>query len=717
MRYADIQKRAAGKLTGRLEYTYCYYLEFDFSILKYILSRKKNGSKSKLTYSEAYIMLDTETSKDHATEYDKDGKAIPQENHLVCWTISIRAFHTNICTLRGSKPSELTHCLELIRNNIQADVCYIFIHNLPYDWQFIRRFMFQAFGYPKKQLNVKNHYPITIQFNNGLILRDSLILAGVSLERWSDNLNVEHKKAVGFWNYLTIRNQNTILTPEELTYIEFDTLAGVECLNKLADTLGDTLVSLPFTNTGIVRRHIRKIGRKNYAKKLFNDQKIELSEYDILEHVFHGGYTHANRNIVGWIRSNVQCYDFKSSYPFCMLTCKVPRESFIHFDRPFTPYEILQDDNNAYIFKLIGVNVRLRDPRYPMPALQFFKTVSSINATCDNGRILEADYIEIYLNEIDLKVIMNQYEFDGVQCVEVMGAFKDYIPKYFRDEVFNIFKEKCELEYEVKTLKTGDISMYNTKKAQLNSLYGMSVTRAIREEIREAYEDDKVNLRISGDYYIGYCDREKLFNKYLKDRNQILPYIWGVYVTSYAMLHLFELSECIDDINRHWLYSDTDSIYSDNWNMERLNRYNEAVKRELKVAGYGPVTVNEKTYHLGVADPDGFYDEFITQGAKRYAVTQGKKIKITVAGVPKKTGAACLRSLDDFTEGFIFYGQGTGKTTHTYIYNDIHIDGNGNEVADSIDLTDADYTLSSVVKMRFDELVIEEIYQDCFEDI
>lgn len=717
MKYADIEKRAARKLAGRLDYIYCYYLEFDFTILKYILSRKKNGSKSDTTYSESYIMLDTETSKDHPTEYDRDGKAIPQDNHIVCWTISIRAFHTNICTLRGSKPSELMHCLQLIRENIQADVCYIFVHNLPYDWQFIRRFMFNKFGFPKAQLNVKNHYPITIKFNNGMVLRDSLILAGVSLERWANNLNVEHKKAVGYWNYQTIRNQNTILSDEELHYIEFDTLSGVECLNKLADTLGDTVVSLPFTNTGIVRRHIRKIGRKCGAKRLFNKQLITFDEYNILECVFHGGYTHANRNIVGWLRYLVKCKDFKSSYPFCMITCKVPINSFVHFDRPFTPYEILQDKKNSYIFKLVGVNLRLRDPRYPMPVLQFSKCVSSINAICDNGRILEADYIEIYLNEIDLKVIMQQYDFDYAKCVEVMGARKGYMPKYFRDEVFNIFKEKCELEYEIKTLKKGDMSLYNTKKAQLNSLYGMCVTKAIKEEIKEFYEDDETSDHLSGDYYIGDCDREKLFDKYIKDRNQILPYIWGVYVTSYAMLHLFELSECIDDINKHWIYSDTDSIYSDNWNDEKLARYNEAVKRELIKAGYGAVKINDKEYWLGVAEDDGNYDEFITQGAKRYAVRQGKKIKITVAGVPKKTGAACLRSLDDFQEGFIFYGQGTGKTTHTYLYNDIYIDDQGNECADSIDLTDADYTLSSVVKMRFDELAIEEIYQDCFEDI
>ena len=85
--------------------------------------------------------------------------------------------------------------------------------------------------------------------------------------------------------------------------------------------------------------------------------------------------------------------------------------------------------------------------------------------------------------------------------------------------------------------------------------------------------------------------------------------------------------------------------------------------------------------------------------------------------MPKKYGAQCLRSIEDFKEGFIFYGQGTGKCTHTYIYNDIHIDSNGNEVGDSIDLTPADYTLSSVDMITFKDLFMEEITYDFYEDV
>lgn len=72
---------------------------------------------------------------------------------------------------------------------------------------------------------------------------------------------------------------------------------------------------------------------------------------------------------------------------------------------------------------------------------------------------------------------------------------------------------------------------------------------------------------------------------------------------------------------------------------------------------------------LGVFENDNNYDEFITQGAKKYAYVDSldKKIHITVAGVPKK-GAKALKSLADFKDNFIFDYQDTGK--NLLCYND-----------------------------------------------
>lgn len=715
MNIRQIEDRKFKKIKQYISYQYCYYLDYDFDILKYISARKKNGSHNDTTYNLAYIMLDTETSKSHPVEYDKKGQPVTQDNHIVCWSLSVRAFNINMCTLRGSTPSECMHCLKLLRKALTGDRVYIFVHNLSYDWQFLRRFFFRDFDLPVSQLNVKNHYPILIQFNNGLILRDSLILAGVSLDKWGSNLDIEHKKVKQCWNYDQIRDQSTELSDDELLYIEHDTLAGVECLNKLADSMNDTVISLPFTNTGIVRRHIRSIGKKNYAKTKFNKQLTTFNEQVILEKVYHGGFTHANRHILGWVREHVKCKDFKSSYPYCMLTCKVPSEKFYHFKGVMDPEKIIKDTNRSYIFKLIMVNPRLKDYDFPMPILQYYKCEAVINPVIDNGRILCADYVEIYLTEIDLRMIHELYDYDEAYCVDIMTAVNDYIPRWYRDEVFNIFKEKCELEYQIKVLKSGDISLYNLCKARLNSLYGMSVTKPIKPDIIEAYEDTD-SLK-SGDNYYSDEDLKEKFEKYNKNINNILPYVWGVYVTATAMYNLFELAKCIDDINSHWIYSDTDSIYSDNWNEAKLEQFNQSVKDELVRCGYGAVRVCDREYWLGIAEDDGNYDEFVTQGAKRYCTVKHGKLSITVAGVPKRAGACCLRSIDDFVEGFVFYGQGTGKNTHYYMYSDIYIDERGNECADSVDLLPADYTLSCVERIPLAEVDLEDVAITMYEEI
>ena len=90
---------------------------------------------------------------------------------------------------------------------------------------------------------------------------------------------------------------------------------------------------------------------------------------------------------------------------------------------------------------------------------------------------------------------------------------------------------------------------------------------------------------------------------------------------------------------------------------------------------------------LGLFEHDAHYEEFITQGAKKYAYTKWipkekakkdsniidekdgkvKVIEITVSGVPKK-GAKALKKLEDFKDDFIFKFEDTGK--NLLIYND-----------------------------------------------
>lgn len=561
--------------------------------------------------------------------------------------------------------------------------------------------MFAAWGTPEKALNVKPHYPILMIFNNGMIFKDSLILSQKSLEKWGRDLNIEHQKAIGYWDYGKIRNQGDPITRDELTYIEHDTLAGIECLQATMDALHKRIYSIPYTATGIIREETQKIGKEFQAHELFKKLTPSYDIYCFLEYAFHGGYVHANRYMINeLIEGNTVCYDFSSSYPYCILSNKFP----------MTPWEAWHDasvseiidsaDNYAFICKLILHDFKLKDPFNPMPVLQFSKMINPINCILDNGRVLQGTYCEIYLTSIDLKLVKEQYIAAHHICVDVYYSRLDYLPRWFTDLVYELYQNK---QY----LKGGDPTEYSLAKSKINSCYGMMVQKAISEDIEENYQTGEYSNKIHEAEDI-MQELTNLYHKYEVNRNKVLPYAWGIFVTSYAMFNLFQLGACAGV----WCYSDTDSCYGQDWDMDKLTAYNEGCKAKLLANNYGSVQKGNEEYWLGVATLDGEYTEFKMMGAKRYA---GRKkadgtIKITVAGVPKKGSEALCDDLNNFAPGFIFPGTTTGKNGHTYFYtDDIYVDDNGNETGDSIDLNPCDYLLDMVRIDNIEEVFGEEV--------
>lgn len=703
----ELHKVRSKWLHEHLKYKMCYYKKFSYEVLSNIMYSRRSGRGRNETWSDVIIMADTETSKKKA--------GVVGENHVVAWTISIRAFDMNFCTLYGTTPDEFTECLSMIRNNIAGDYIICFFHNLPYDYVFIRKFLYEKFGHPVKQLNIKPHYPLFISFENGLQIRDSLILAQRSLDKWAKDLGAEHQKATGCWDYEKLRNQHENFSAEELTYIEHDTLAGVECIDIMLSALKKQIWSLPYTATGIPREEVRKRGKENEAKALFDAICLDYDQYKKQEKLFHGGYTHANRHLIDTlIEGLVQCYDFTSSYPFVLLTRKYAMEKFSSLPDCNLERIVSCMEEEAYMFKLILIRPHLKNDFIPMPVLQVSKCVRCINPLTDNGRILSADYVEIYLNEIDGALILDQYNFEGNMCTEVECAHKDYLPRWFTDYIFELFTDKCHL-------KGKDPVLYALAKAKLNSLYGLCVQKSIKQMIDEDYQ--------TGDFSINTDeDEHELYDKYLKNKGNILLFSWGCWCTSYAMYNLFQLGKCIKreegETISHWIYSDTDSIYSDAWDTEKVKVYNEKCKDDLMKNGYGSVVVNGKEYWLGIAEHkelEDDYTQFKTQGAKRYCGRnkEDNLLHITVAGVPKKKGALCLDDdINNFTAGFIFPGTKTGKLTHTYFFVDhIYKDEHDNITGDSINLSPCDYLLDSTEVNTdwfhsFDEEVNFQVYEE-----
>ena len=282
-----------------------------------------------------------------------------------------------------------------------------------------------------------------------------------------------------------------------------------------------------------------------------------------------------------------------------------------------------------------------------------------------------------------------------------MRAEKQYLPRWFTDYVFECFQKK-------QLLKGGDPVQYSIAKATVNSLYGMTVQKPIKDDIVEIYETGE-------NKFLGLSKeaRENKYEKYVNSYNSVLPYFIGVWVTAYAFRNLFELGECAGT----WIYSDTDSVYGYDWDLDAVEKYNAKCRRLLTENGYGVVTAHGKDYWLGTAVSDESYSEFVALGSKRYAgrSCEDGKLHITVAGVPKNGAAQLNDDISNFRSGMIFQGKLTGKMMHSYIYvDDIYTDEDGNETGDSIDLNPADYLMDMTEK--FEEAFLDDIEVQVYDD-
>lgn len=452
------------------DYRRVYVDNFDFGICCFFPVDQARG-RDKTRLNEVFIMLDTETSKstkDRIIKTDNRETYAENPNYIVAWSCAINVFGINISTVYGNNPVQIVPFLEMLHENMKGNKTIFYIHNMSYDIMFLRKFFFKAWGFPKSQLNTKPHYPINIEFNNGICFRDSLILAQRSIEKWAVDMNVSDAKAIGKWDYEKIRNQDEEFTEDELDYIECDVLAGVECLNAMRKGLESSFAAFPFTNTGIIRNKAKTEGKPFRAhQKARNFYMNGFEVYKILTREYHGGYVHANRHINGIVINDPsECYDISSSYPFSLLTEKMPIERFIRLPMVIDENYIFSRMNEkAFLFRFRAWDVEMRDLMDPFPLLQLSKCELAVDAIIDNGRIREAKYIDIYLNEIDFATIKRCYSWGRCEIEEAYMAKKDYLPTWLRDLIYNLYKDKC-------MLKGGDPILYALRKSMLNSVYG-----------------------------------------------------------------------------------------------------------------------------------------------------------------------------------------------------------------------------------------------------
>ena len=314
--------------------------------------------------------------------------------------------------------------------------------------------------------------PIYFRMFDAFEFRCSYIQTNLSLKALTKQTGVKMKLSGQKFDYDKVRFPWTELTEFEEEYTTTDVESLVKAMKYRVQMGGDTLLTVPLTSTGYVRRECKASIKDQYLR--INEMKPYKGEngvriYKLLRACFRGGNTHANRFHVGTVCDDVYSYDIASSYPTQQLTKKFPMKPFKWLDGDMSIERIMMFIGLGYA--VVGeyhfTGIRLRNPKEPIPYISLARC-DAVDFQIDNGRILKAEYLEISLTEIDLEIILDTYTFDKMEVVQCMVAQKDYLPAEYRGVIQDYFNKKTKLKGD--DTEDGKY-MYTKAKNMLNSVY------------------------------------------------------------------------------------------------------------------------------------------------------------------------------------------------------------------------------------------------------
>lgn len=554
----------------------------------------------------------------------------------------------------------------------------IYVHNLGYEFQFMRKYMkWESVFATDERKPIK---AITI---DGIEFRDSYILSGYSLAKLADNLVNHHiKKLMGNLDYSLVRTSKTYLSDEELSYCNNDVEIVLDYINEQIAQYKD-ITKIPMTNTGRVRQFVRakclhystnhkkesNKGKVKRYRELMAISTLSLDEYTMCKKAFMGGFTHASMNWVNQTLYNVHSIDFTSSYPYVMLSEKFPMGKPKKVDLTNEELESnLDNDEIGYLLEITFYNIHSLNTYETY--LSESKCYNVEKPLVNNGRIFQAGKLTTTITDTDFTIIKACYKYDHYEITQAYKFYMQYLPFQILDSILELYEGKTTL----KGVKGKEVE-YLLKKGMLNSVYGMCVTDIIRSEIE--YSDGWKIEPPNAD------SMEEQIEKYNTSKQRFLYYPWGIWVTAYARHNLWTGILAIGD---DYIYSDTDSIKFFNYDKHKAfiddynkNCYNKLVKmcdfRKIDINRCKPKTIKGVEKLIGVFDYEGRYDIFKTLGAKRYMYYQDGDLHITVAGLSKQNGVKYLKKkygsieniFKNFNDKLYIPANETGKNTHTYI--------------------------------------------------
>lgn len=630
-----------------------------------------NGSKKrKVKYIDLVSAFDIETTRIHdytKAELDNarmSNESLPDNSVMYLWqwcfTWNISKDPENpIYKMYGiygrtwEEFRQFKHSITMFRRSNEKLVVYD--HNLSYEFQFLKGIC--GFG-DDDTFNIKPRQVLKATTGD-LEFRCSYKLTNMSLKKFAEQMHSPHQKLD--LDYNDKRFSYTHLEQDELDYGMNDVYCLAESVVIKMLNEGDNLYSIPLTSTGYVRRDVKQAMYDNpFSLMKVHNMMPSFEIYEELKEAFRGGNTHANRYYAGKLISGViHSADRSSSYPAVICNSKFPMGTF----SPVCDIELnnvidlITRRDLALLTRVRIYGLRLSDEKWGCPYLSLSKVRGIVNPVLDNGRILSADYLETTITDVDLFILLDEYDFDSIELFDAYTAPYGKIPQPIIDKVIEYYRNKTSLK-GVKDMEY----FYLKNKNLLNSIYGMMVQDLVKELIKF------IDALKSGDKGKYVVDTSKTKQELLEaaESKGFLNYAWGIWVTSWAR---YELERGIKKAGAGFIYCDTDSVKyigEVDWN----DYNNEKITESMKSGSHATDPKGQEHY-MGVFEAEHDMDEFITLGAKKYAYhlvepdEKGNSYFITVAGVGKKTGVSQLIQdakekgitdpLELFKEGYVFH--------------------------------------------------------------
>ena len=645
-----------------------FIAEFDFDSIPTLTAPRGNPrGRQKTLYKDVICTFDIETTR--VPDLD--------QSFMYIWQMCIGE---NVIIGRTWEEFKLLLSEFKIHLHDKERVVF-FVHNLSYEFQFLAGiYLFNK----DDVFLIDSRKVLKATMYDHFEFRCSYLHSNMSLAQYTKKMGVKHGKLSGKkFDYTKIRTPYTELSEYELRYCLDDVIGLREAIEKEMELDNDTLYTFPLTSTGYVRREVKKAMR-GYSYEAIKSLQPDLKLYELLHDAFRGGNTHANRFYAGMLLHNVKSTDRSSSYPDVMCNERFPMSPFKYVGK-CTGDQIMDliAEDQALVMRVRITDVSLIDPYWGAPYLAMNKC-TYVGAVKDNGRIISADIIETAITDVDLQIILSEYQFSKIEYWDVYTSKYGKLPRCFIDCIERYYRNKTEL----KNVEGQEI-YYDKSKALLNSLYGLCVQRILREPIifdgKEYVTDDE-------------WDKQKAFDK--ATAHPFNSYAWGVWITALSRLRLEEGLRIVHDSpNAYFIYTDTDSIkYQGDLD---LTKYNNTRIRDSKRSGAYATDPKGKTHYMGVFEYEGEYSDFITFGAKKYAYVKDGKTGVTISGVNKELGAKEIDKaggLSALKEGFTFKEAGGTEAK----YNDdplsdgidtIIIDGCEIKITRNLCIKESTYTL------------------------